>query len=972
MAPKIAQTLEDFDAVFDKKALNESNFENYYVETKKGRGEDSISTIIRKFRTLEDKNLKILFTGFKGTGKSTELLRLKRELEDDSLIKIGRGAATLYAEALLEDASTSCSHGNREKYIKKNENSYAIKIIPIKGKFGPYPLTISEILVPVMAEMLDIVNENFKLIRLSSTLIENLDKWLNSIYREEINDRYYEGTVSEGVDIKSGFGKILNVFTRLRLDLNAGRKKQEVDGTLSGLNLNCNLLVSEIKNQLHKINKQNIILIIEELEEIEPGIVKDIFYQNAGQLVSIPCCFIYTVPMSLFFDPKFKSIINEFDGKYFFPVIKVHDKSGEVHKPGIDNIIKIVHKRLDKDKKRISQKLLKKFIQLSGGCLRDLFQVLKFASGSALDRGRKKIELPDFQYALSKLKSEYYAAIGYNEQSGLSAADYYKILVDCVNSKDKKPMDVKGMTDLKHINAIMGYDVDTWFDVHPAVKEILKEKKLTTFEHPDETFPRLKNGESVMMIEDEYKEPGNVQYPPITLKRLTLHNIKCFKHVELSFEGDGQTSSWTVFVGDNGVGKTTILHCIALCALGPELASKIIPIPQSMLRIGADKGFIEAVFDAPIEAVPQSQGKPNQPVVIRLTIEKGSRTFEVDWKEDSPGSNYVKYFIEARKRTDFEGWFVAGYGAVRNLLFTDEPFKIAQQDPVIERVESLFDPTRFLIDPSSLYRFLSGDPSPFKEMGAPAKLNPFTIRYIRDLLDKLLPMVSLQASNNKVNGNLETPFGRVPITDLSEGYKSMLSWLAHLIAHLLAAVKWTGNINDIKGIVLIDEVDLHLHPGWQQQVIPLLRESFPNLQFIGCTHSPMTAGGADDGDIILLELQEGEILVRQDLPSIKGWRADQILTGPLFGLESSRDLTTRRQLDEYTELNGLSELSSKKKKRLNELESRLAVIIPSTGETEVEREAFHLIEKTMDGYLSSQTPEKKVRLLKEIKRQLKR
>ncbi len=457
-------------------------------------------------------------------------------------------------------------------------------------------------------------------------------------------------------------------------------------------------------------------------------------------------------------------------------------------------------------------------------------------------------------------------------------------------------------------------------------------------------------------------------YPPITIKRLTLHNIKCFRHVTLTFENGCGSPSWTLLVGDNGVGKTTILHCITLCALGPELASKIIPLPQNMLRVGTQKGYMEAVFEAQIQSVSDNT-KPGE-LVIRLNIEKGSRTFDIEIDDKNPNAGHVKDFIYARKRTDFEGWFVAGYGAVRNLLFTDEPSKISQQDPVIDRVESLFDPTKLLIDPSSLYRFLSGDSSPFKEMGAPAKLNPQTTRHIRELLDKLLPMISFREPNG--TGNLETPFGKVPISELSEGYKSMLSWLAHLIMHLLAAVKWDGDINDIKGIVLIDEVDLHLHPAWQQKVIPWLRESFPNLQFIGCTHSPMTAGGTDDGDIILLEQQEEEIVIKQDLPSIKGWRADQILTGPLFGLESSRDLTTRRLIDEYKELIAKSELSEGEVERLQELESTLSEEIPSSGETEVQREAFRLIEETMEAYFNKQTPEKKKQLLDEIKRQLNR
>ncbi|MGD2088187.1 MAG: hypothetical protein PVH61_18565 [Candidatus Aminicenantes bacterium] len=88
MTVKIAQKLDDFDFTLDTRPLNEDNYEDYYVVTKEGRGEDPTSKLIKKLRKLRDKDLKILLSGFKGCGKSTELYRLKRELDNDFLIRI--------------------------------------------------------------------------------------------------------------------------------------------------------------------------------------------------------------------------------------------------------------------------------------------------------------------------------------------------------------------------------------------------------------------------------------------------------------------------------------------------------------------------------------------------------------------------------------------------------------------------------------------------------------------------------------------------------------------------------------------------------------------------------------------------------------------------------------------------------------------------------------------------------------------
>jgi len=115
---------------------------------------------------------------------------------------------------------------------------------------------------------------------------------------------------------------------------------------------------------------------------------------------------------------------------------------------------------------------------MSGGCLRDLFRMLKSAAENATGHGKEKIENKDFQYGLNRLKNDYYNTISYNERTRMTAMDYYKILVDCCKSQNKKPADVKGLIDLKHNMCILGYNGEEWFDVHPVVKLILEEQNM--------------------------------------------------------------------------------------------------------------------------------------------------------------------------------------------------------------------------------------------------------------------------------------------------------------------------------------------------------------------------------------------------------------------------------------------------------------------------------------------------------------
>jgi hypothetical protein len=444
MAPIVAQSLDDFYFTLDIKPLNDKNYDDYWVETKAGRGEDPISLLVKRFKIQKTKDLKILFAGFRGCGKSTELFRLKRELDDEFLVRI----------------------------------------FSVRDKLDPNNLTVSEILITVMRDLFDFVNLHYDKIKLSKKLLKNIENWANTIYKEEeIKYKYYEGNIKAGGGIAAGFGKILNVFARLGLDFNAGRKFQEItekeiNQTLTELILNCNLLILDIKKQLHKVNKNNIIFIIEDLEKVALSLGEEIFFNYSKQLTSISCSFIYTFPISLVYNPKYNVIIQDFDVNLTLPMIKVHEKNGSDYKPGIDGILKILHKRIDKEKELISTDLLKRFVLMSGGCLRDLFRMLNSAAESAAERGKENIEKKDFQYSLNRLKNDYSNTISYNERTGLTAMDYYEILVDCYKNPNKKPVDVKGLIDLKHNMCILGYNGEEWFDVHPVVKLILAERNM--------------------------------------------------------------------------------------------------------------------------------------------------------------------------------------------------------------------------------------------------------------------------------------------------------------------------------------------------------------------------------------------------------------------------------------------------------------------------------------------------------------
>ena len=310
-----------------------------------------------------------------------------------------------------------------------------------------------------------------------------LENWSEKTLKEKVSYNYAERQIGAGVNVNAGLGKILNFFAKLSFDFQSGRKFTEItsietEKTLSDLILHCNLIVEEIKKQLHTIQKSNIIIIVEDLEKVPLDITEKLFFNYSRQLTSIACSFIYTFPISLVFNPMYNIIIQEFDGHQVLPMIKVHNKEWKDFKPGVRTILNIIDRRIDKTRDLIPPELLKNFIRMSGGSLRDLFRMLNLAAANALDYKKERIEEIDYKYSVDQLKNDFYNTISYNEKNQMTPRDYYDLLVKCHNDKEKKPMNDRGMLDLRHNMCVLGYNSESWYDVHPVVKEILKEKKM--------------------------------------------------------------------------------------------------------------------------------------------------------------------------------------------------------------------------------------------------------------------------------------------------------------------------------------------------------------------------------------------------------------------------------------------------------------------------------------------------------------
>jgi hypothetical protein len=142
--------------------------------------------------------------------------------------------------------------------------------------------------------------------------------------------------------------------------------------------------------------------------------------------------------------------------------------------------------------------------------------------------------------------------------------------------------------------------------------------------------------------------------------------------------------------------------------------------------------------------------------------------------------------------------------------------------------------------------------------------------------------------------------GLVPVSELGLGYQSVLAWVVDLASRLFTAFPDSPDPLAEPCVVLVDEIDIHLHPRWQRTLLEEISAIFKNAHFIVTSHSPLIVQAAPDANVAVLRRRGDHVTIEQGPGEVRGWRVDQILTSDLFGLPSARpaaldDLLTRRE-----------------------------------------------------------------------------
>ncbi|WP_299525419.1 AAA family ATPase [Winogradskyella sp.] len=364
------------------------------------------------------------------------------------------------------------------------------------------------------------------------------------------------------------------------------------------------------------------------------------------------------------------------------------------------------------------------------------------------------------------------------------------------------------------------------------------------------------------------------------ITKVRIRNFKIIEDLELKFaENESTKEPWMALLGENGTGKSTILQAIALTLAGQERLDE--------LNLNASK-FVNRNTKAKSGSVRVYLNDRKNP--ITLTFSKSSKKFSVTPKAPQ--------------------LIVRAYGATR--LFSEE---LDFEDKDFMFVDNLFNPLELLLNGNKWLTEKIND----------EKLFPEIARSLADLLslnkDQYFYPEEDENGNKFVSLKLYPNKEGIPLDDLSAGYKAILALALDI---MMGFGQIWPSIFNAQGIVLVDEIGVHLHPRWKMRIIDALRKTFSGINFIIATHEPLCLRGLEQGEVILMKLDENkEIEMITNLPSPKRMRVGQLLTS-VFGLHTTLD----PELEElFSEFNQLQSIRRKRSREENNRFEELKVLL---------------------------------------------
>ncbi|MFK7980686.1 MAG: AAA family ATPase [Saprospiraceae bacterium] len=334
--------------------------------------------------------------------------------------------------------------------------------------------------------------------------------------------------------------------------------------------------------------------------------------------------------------------------------------------------------------------------------------------------------------------------------------------------------------------------------------------------------------------DDEDIQTKHSETTPLVLQKLQLQNIGHFRSLNLDLN-----HRIICLLGENGIGKSTILRAILLGLIGVDETSEIDverKTLQQLLRItGHSKGAPIFVSNGYIQ-VKYDYGKSytNRINFEKITDEIDVRIYDaIETNEDSFGATNGNYLNN----------LVIGFSQVqsRESKEADNNLILIKKAHVKDILPLLYDEAdnRFQQLSEWIIRLYAESLTNVEKEGE-RKIIDFVFEVVGEIIGEAVVFEKVNHLDNllwvRVNSNDAVPFHLI-----SQGFKNVFAWVGHFMKRLAEANDYAPGFMNKPALLLIDEIDTYLHPKWQKNILRVLAEKFPNTQIIVTTHSPLVA-----------------------------------------------------------------------------------------------------------------------------------
>ncbi len=393
----------------------------------------------------------------------------------------------------------------------------------------------------------------------------------------------------------------------------------------------------------------------------------------------------------------------------------------------------------------------------------------------------------------------------------------------------------------------------------------------------------------------------------------SVQDLKCFAgfhRIDLGISSgeDKKFEGWVVLAGRNGTGKTTLLRALAAAAIGPDRAKRLVGDFSGWLRAGNHVfggGASRPTTNIQVENIgPVVGDDPALSIFLKEShdIDVLGRVGGLNWYTETESAE------EFHARRDGQGGhFLAAYGAYHRLGGAPSATQLRfQEDLALSSVVGLFDEDATLFEGLPWIDKLHARALERRNGAEKARAQLLEL-----LGDDLLPGGKQEFDLDSEGLHLKQDGRPFVIGQLSDGYKTAVGLVLHILQLLdrsfgdLKIERHKGKLACMHpGVVLIDEVDAHLHPSWQQRIGFWLKERFPKVQFIVTTHSPFVCQAADvvirlpkPGTEEKTRRMEGQTFYR-----IVNGSADDAVMTELFGLDHPHSPRSEQLREEVAKL----------------------------------------------------------------------